>query len=585
MNVRGCHELSRSEINSFLVSKPVLLVGSAVSDYPPTNLPSGGTVATDILKMLGQLGTRDRWPEFLWADAERLPFEAVLEGYPNQQRLSEILCRLFGDQHLKANKLHAAIGEGLKRGLFGGLITTNYDLAFDNYFTDGSVFTICREQDYCTWKRGTARRAPYWKIHGSARYEDKDTMIYNLAHERRMDPWKRELLKELVEDQTVIFLGYSGRDFDICAEMACINTIRRSVWLVYAGDKVRKPELIANQERLLGKPADTVVLGDLHTFVGQLCTQSIPHEDRRNSTVDIKTCFDSALIQEWRLRLLDRLACPSIGITLLRQFGSKSGEANGSLWASMSSHAGLYRKAARHVESQIATASEPRDRLTYLIDAANAWYVYGARVRSFVYFWRAKRLACSLPANQYQDACLSKVALMYWMRRARFCESVPIRALRSWIRRKAMACYGAAVDGFERTSLDNLYIVQGDAERIGIATYDGFASQAKLGFISLGLRGMQTIKMRETILRLRRSLNTEELETCFKMLELAKDYGWSPEAWKWAWILMWQGGLWKRRDLWHDWWHNFWEVEYPLTYRLVIFIKYAWPCASAALRP
>ncbi len=585
MNIRGCHELSRSEIDSFLVSKPVLLVGSAVSDYPPTNLPSGGTVANDILKMLAQPDTGERWPEFLWTDAKLLPFEAVLEGYPNQKQLSEILCRLFGDPQLKPNTLHAAIGEGVKHGLFSGLITTNYDLAFDNYFADRSVFTICREQDYCAWKREPARRAPYWKIHGSARYEDKDTMIYNLAHERRMDLWKRELLKELVEDQTVIFLGYSGRDFDICAEMACINTIRRSVWLVYAGEEVRTPELIANQVRLLGKPADTVVLGDLHTFVGQLCSQSIPREDRRNSTVNIRTCFDGALNQEWCLRLLDRLACPSIGIPMLRQFRPKSGEANGSLWASMYSHAGQYRKAARHVESQIATASEPRDRLTYLIDAANAWYVYGARVRSFIYFWRAKRLASSLPADPYQDACLSKVELMYWMRRARFCEAVPILALHSWIRSKATACYGAAVDGFERTSLDNLYIVQGDAERIGIATHDGFASEAKLGYISLGLHGMQTIKTRETILQLRRRLNTEEQETCFNMLKRAKNYGWAPEAWKWAWIVMWQDGLWKRRDLWHDWWRNFRESEYPLSYRIVILFNYARLCASAALHP
>lgn len=177
MNICGCHELSRSEIDSFLVSKPVLLVGPAVSDYPPTNLPSGRTVAKDILKMLGQPGTRERWPDFLWADAELLPFEAVLEGYPNQLELSEILCRLFGDPQLKPNTLHAAIGEGVKRGLFSGLITTNYDLAFDNYFVDGTVFTICRRQDYCAWRRETARRAPYWKIHGSARHQDKDAMI------------------------------------------------------------------------------------------------------------------------------------------------------------------------------------------------------------------------------------------------------------------------------------------------------------------------------------------------------------------------------------------------------------------------
>jgi len=284
-----------------------------------------------------------------------------------------------------------------------------------------------------------------------------------------MDSWKRELLERLVRDRTIIFLGYSGRDFDICPELAGIKTVRGAVWLKWKWIENEQRGLNANQARILATALGTVVIEDLHSFLSLLCSRLIPSLGRQSAPVEVRDYFDRSLLPEWRVRILDRLACPRIGISLLRSLPQPRSLAKRSLYASMLGHSGQYRKSARVVESQIADAKTACDKLTYLTNAANAWYVYGARFKSHSYFRRAKKLAVSIGPDAYQRASLSKIELMYWMRRARFCRNIPIRQLQSWVRERATIHYRAAVEIFEGTNLDNLYIVQHDAERIGVA--------------------------------------------------------------------------------------------------------------------
>jgi len=507
MKFRCCQHLSAVEIASIQNSQPVLLVGSAVSDFIPTNLPSGGPVASDLLELLAQSGTGASWPPWLIADAGRLPFEAVLEAYPDQQKLPAIIIELFGNPGLRPNSLHSAIGDGLIQGLFSALVTTNYDLAFDNYFAgpNPSVSMICREQDFREWDGMPCRTRPYWKIHGSALRGSEDTIVVNLAHERRMDDWKRKFLEQLVFDRTIVFLGYSGRDFDICPELS-LKKIRASVWLKWKWNENGERGLNANQRRVLENGAGTAVIGDLHSFLGRLCSRSIENHGRQTRSVNLADYFDMSLLPEWRVRVLDRLACPSRGLPMLVSLPRPGSIPSRSLRASLLAHAGRYRQAARVVESQIVDATSPTDQLTYLMNAANSWYVYGARFKSRSYLRRSKQLARLIGPNEYQQACLAKIELMYWMRRARFWKDVPFRRLHTWIRERATTPYRAAVEIFERTNLDNLYILQHDAERIGIAEPNGFAAAANLGFVALGLRGMQCLKERDRIMSLRRSL-------------------------------------------------------------------------------
>ena len=69
------------EIDRLRVSKPTLLVGSAISQFPPTNLPTGGTVTRGIILHL--FPSADGFPTWIVRQARQLPFEAIIEAHPD----------------------------------------------------------------------------------------------------------------------------------------------------------------------------------------------------------------------------------------------------------------------------------------------------------------------------------------------------------------------------------------------------------------------------------------------------------------------------------------------------------------------
>lgn len=200
-------------------------------------------------------------------------------------------------------------------------------------------------------------------------------------------PTERQLLEQLVSDRIIVFLGYSGRDFDICPELATIKPIRGSVWLKWRWVENELRGLNANQARVLNNHSGTVVLGDLHSFLGRICSRSVENHGRQSQPVNLRDHFDFSLLPEWRVRVLDRLACPSLGISAVRSLQPANPHRRSSL-ASMLGHAGKYHQAARVVESQIADATTSSDKLSCLTDAAISWYVYGAVLKSRRYFRR-----------------------------------------------------------------------------------------------------------------------------------------------------------------------------------------------------
>lgn len=136
--------------------------------------------------------------------------------------------------------------------------------------------------------------------------------------------------------------------------------------------------------------------------------------------------------------------------------------------------------------------------------------MFMARCSSPVATSGAKKLAHTIKPSDYQGACLAQMELMYWMRRARFWKDIPSPRFHSWIRERAAPHFRFAVGILERTNLDSLYILQNDAERIGIADLDGFASAANVGFVALGPRGMQCLKERDRFMALRRRLTAAD---------------------------------------------------------------------------
>src|SRR6266850_650457 len=103
----------------------VFLVGSYVSIFPPTNLPTGG----DTTQALWQRILHKSDLAFLGKDLADIPFEAIMQCYPNRSAIRSIIRRLFW--MTEPNPIHQCLASSLQLGKSTGLITTNYDLALD----------------------------------------------------------------------------------------------------------------------------------------------------------------------------------------------------------------------------------------------------------------------------------------------------------------------------------------------------------------------------------------------------------------------------------------------------------------------
>ena len=77
----------------------------------------------------------------------------------------------------------------------------------------------------------------YFKIHGSVDIDiDGKNLIFALHHEGLLNPWKRELLAKMVRDKSLLIVGYSGLDFDICPLL--LETQLKTVFWYVRGENV-----------------------------------------------------------------------------------------------------------------------------------------------------------------------------------------------------------------------------------------------------------------------------------------------------------------------------------------------------------
>jgi hypothetical protein len=220
-----------AELASFLEPAPVFLVGSFISMYRPTKLPSGKYFCDQVYSLLFDSVPgpgNQAWPIWFREDFDRIPFEALMELYPNQSQLPAVILALYGTGG--HNGLHASLCSSVAAGRIASLITTNYDLAFDECLENTAVRKVVSERD---WRALSLPldRGVYFKIHGSAEPGLEDTLVFNLGREGLLSDWKRNLLTSILANRRLIVVAYSGRDFEICPELALNCPLRQVIWL------------------------------------------------------------------------------------------------------------------------------------------------------------------------------------------------------------------------------------------------------------------------------------------------------------------------------------------------------------------
>lgn len=220
-----------------------ILVGSAISKFPPTLLATGWEAATEIRRLLLEElipeATRDgaRREHLKWC-IEEFPFESVMAGLARVRSpavADSLIRELFSaGAHNPAHEMLAQLMlERTALAVSGDpplvVVTTNYDCGIETACDhlakgnciDARYHRVVRKEDQLARARGSS---VLYKIHGSV---DCDVaMVYTHEQEARLESWRYRLLRNWVDGRTLLILGYSGRDLDVCPALNSCRPIR-----------------------------------------------------------------------------------------------------------------------------------------------------------------------------------------------------------------------------------------------------------------------------------------------------------------------------------------------------------------------
>ncbi|GEM_PF-2638582 len=208
-------------------ARRILFVGSAISMFPPANLLSGAQI-TELIRR--ELQRESPWQvmdpkrlEKAWRD---ISLEEILELYlellgserARRNRLIQFLQKLYGKAGLEPNANHLLLAELLRKGHVSAIVTTNFDRAIEIAYkrTLGcSPPVVWQEAHHRAINSGDPH---IFKLHGHI--GDESSLIYSIRQEGKgLSNWKIDRLRKILNQGIVIFVGYSGLDFDICPEL------------------------------------------------------------------------------------------------------------------------------------------------------------------------------------------------------------------------------------------------------------------------------------------------------------------------------------------------------------------------------
>lgn len=344
-------KLSIKEISELVEDKKIsVLFGSFVSTWDPTNVISGMQFSSSLQSFIfkdnhGNLFEPTIDYAYLTMLYEKLPFEVINSHCPNKQAIIRIIQDFY--QIDRPNLIHALFAELLNSGKINSIITTNYDRCFEGAINaigerkKQSINYIVTEDDYRN--RYKTENPTLLKLHGSA--DRPETMVYNLSQEGLLDEWKRSLFHQLIKDNILLIIGYSGIDFDICQEIS-VGKPYRVIWNFFNKNAVSINSHIleakVNEIRLIGDMRHLIPLmfqNDFKKLVDRgafasltsngkiIDYDSITNLDNYFTKVDFRTRFANYFTEDellvWQLRLLNTLCYATPAVNLAKKIIEK----------------------------------------------------------------------------------------------------------------------------------------------------------------------------------------------------------------------------------------------------------------------
>jgi len=396
-----------------------------------------------------------------------------------------------------------------------------------------------------------------------------DSLIVNLQDEARMAEWRRDLLARLIKDKSLLVLGYGGRDFELCPELARSVRPRHLVWV----DVTRA--VTPNAKRVLMEQRCTLVVSDLNSFLVKIFR--FDPSGLARGTVRFDLPIDRALIPEWRARLLDWMACGRLALAEIHALPDARTRAL--LTASAFGHIGRYRDSIRAIEREAGSPTlSRREQLQLQLSAASSWFIFGAHLKGW---GRLKAVEQQIIDEGFLDlrSQIMERKLMMAMRLKQLARLTGVPFVVVAIQRLVTRLYETAREALERGGdLGGLQALRINAQRIGLPVAGEMALPAIEGYASLGAIGMLSVAARDAV----RTggpwyLLSNKKQACFWGIKNARRFGWSHEEWKFRWLLLVRGGgPFHLRHL-VAWWKAFQRTQYTWTGRLFQIINATMP--------
>lgn len=556
--------------------KVTALVGSGVSIWVPTDIPTGQAFADGVLSAL--FGPGFRSDKVLAKVLSQAPFEVVLESCPNPGLLTELMKGLFNKT--VENPIHVALAEALQDGVLHHIVTTNYDCGLDQALRAvPGVTRVVTQSDYHRWE--SRLDSCYFKIHGSADDQAGETMVIQLSQEGALPSWKRELLTTLVAKEILLVIGYSGLDFEICPELDRIAP-SSIFWNLRSSGSISH-----NAATVLDRPQAKVVEGDMRELLeclGYSTGAVIGHP-----SIDVEGLFITTFSQVerglWAFRLLNLASYPKRAQQECERLDSllKSSPIDPDIElattverARMLFHQGAYKEAANAYQKLGEDAKTPQAKVDFLLDASDVWSEYGDSNRYTSAADSAKRILGSIPDTDVRQILEAKIKLK---RLLTFTRSLSLKAkslLPIWRRQfyeeaKDLVSTSAPVFlkagrwyDFQQVSLW--------AERLGLSReLTGLAGPYEApppeeGYVHLNYIVAQIMNFRDMVRKKHPLVITGQARQDIKgWIQVADELGSHPESWKLRALLFRRLGLlalpWRVTD-WINMWRHFTRCQY-----------------------
>ncbi len=534
----------KSIVSQIKAEQPVVLAGSGISHWAPTCLPPGRDVAKSMYNLLIPLLCLDDEKELiellqndLW---KKIPFENVMERCPIHQKLTPIIKERFLINRF--NTVHKIITDASVKGIFSGIITTNYDLCFDELLRSTGIVKITKKKDISRL---------YFKIHGSADDTAGETLVYALNHEKYLEPWKRGLLSLMLSGQSLFIIGYSGLDFELCPEMLKIP-LKTVFWNIF-----EEKDMSPNAYRFSKEKSGSFLVGDMVELLSSLVDNADSISVDKNAKCStawlnsfkdtINNTFTEHERRVWGISILNSMGCSRGALkateTILREQSVQTIDLRRQR-AEALFHVGKYLQSAREY-CQIARESKcdlPL-RASLLLDSCDAYRCQGDFPKSISCLRTAKKELRLIDEAGKRDELKGKAALkevLLWRHVYQIVSSLKIfffaaKIIKIKVTKLLMlAAKSSAQTGnwfeFQQVGLW--------AERIGIDS-SLLASRlqyepppAKIRYEHLGFHIAQSMSLRDELNKNKDALSDKDRELLEKCVNNCEICGNCPELWK-----------------------------------------------------